>query len=294
MSYKMNTPIAYWVADSTKPVTDLELMYLYLSVQFWKMNQGTTTILYTDNKCFEFYNNLGLWDEVKVFNFETPIIKEKNKFWAAGKLQAMKEFKTPFAILDLDMFFTDKIEFDKDIITAHREDGTGYYFDENNPIIKKAGIVPLRRESNALNVSFLYIKNEEFKEKYVDTAIDWMERISAVGQVEGGHMTFCEQKLLYDLVVNENISFRTLIENETNCPTQSWIPPLDEDVSPFFHLAVRKYWARKSNFSFIVEKSKVLNRLKRDHPHLIKPLFEFIKNQNFLPANKFTDVEIEL
>lgn len=284
--HKMKTPTAYWVADNIKPVTELELIYLFLSVSFWKSNHNTPTILYTSANNFEFYNNLKLWDDVRVFSFESSIDKGNNKFWAAGKLQAMREFETPFAILDLDMFFTDKIQFNADVITAHREDGTGYYFNETDPILKKAGIVPLRREPFALNVSFLYIKNEEFRKKYVDIAVDWMERISAVGQVSGGHMTFCEQKLLYDLVVNENVSFRTLIENETNCTTQSWIPPLDKDVSPFFHLAVRKYWIRKSMYSSNVEKSKVLTRLKKDCPHLLKPLFDFIKSNSLVNTTK--------
>ncbi len=273
----MNNLKAYWVADNVKPVTDLDFIYLYLSVTFWKINQGTPTILYTDSDSYSFYKNMKLWDDVRVISFDTPINKGKNEFWAAGKLQAMREFKPPFAILDLDMFFTDKIVFDTDVIAAHREDGTGYYFDEHNPVIKRAGITPLRRESFALNVSFLYIKNEEFRKTYVDTAIDWMERLSNVGDVEGGHMTFCEQKLLYDLVINNNVPFKTLIENETHCSLHKWIPSLDEDISPFYHLAVRKYRVRRNSQNLLVERSKVLRRLKRDYPELLKPLFNFIK-----------------
>lgn len=269
---------AYWVADNVFPVTEIDLIYLFLSVNFWKKNQNTPTILYTDKKHFELYQNMNLWDEVRVFEFGNEIDKEKDKFWAAGKLQAMTYFETPFAILDLDMFFTDKIEFDVDIVAAHNEDGTGYYFDENNPIIKKAGITPLRRDSYALNVSFLFIKNEEFRKIYVDIALDWMKRISEVGDVEGGHMTFCEQKLLYDLVINNNISYKTLIPNESNCPQHKWIPELDESISPFHHLAIRKYWVRKDPISYRIEKSKVLSRLKREFPELIKPCFTFLQN----------------
>jgi hypothetical protein len=111
----------------------------------------------------------------------------------------------------------------------------------------------------------------------VDTAIDWMERLSNVGDVEGGHMTFCEQKLLYDLVINNNVPFKTLIENQTHCSLHKWVPSLDEDISPFYHLAIRKYWVRRNSQDLLVERSKVLRRLKRDYPELLKPLFNFIK-----------------
>lgn len=274
---------AYWVADSTAPVSELDLIYLFLSVNFWKKNQNTQTILFTDENHFNLYKKMEIWDEIRVFEFGNEIDKRSNKFWAAGKLQAMKNFETPFAILDLDMFFTDKIVFDVDIIAAHNEDGTGYYFDEHNPIIKKAGIVPLRRDSYALNVSFLYIKNKEFKDKYVNIALDWMKRISEIGDVEGGHMTFCEQKLLYDLVITENVSHKTIIPNESNCPQHRWIPELDESISPFHHLSTRKHWVRKDEHLHRIEKSKVLFRLKKEFPELIKPCFNFIeKNKDML------------
>lgn len=119
----------YWVADSYESMNELELLYVFSSVKVWKyFHPNHKTILFTDKGSWEVIGADNLWDEVIFHDFETDIIKGTHKFWAAGKLQAMKEFKAPFSIMDLDVIYTDIVEF------GDREKFINYSEQNENPM----------------------------------------------------------------------------------------------------------------------------------------------------------------
>lgn len=268
----------YWVADSYESMNELELLYVFSSVKVWKhFHPNHKTILFTDNKSWEVIGADNLWDEVIFHDFETDIIKGTHKFWAAGKLQAMKEFKTPFSIMDLDVIYTDVVEFDKPIISAHKELGKGYYFNPNHEAFQTTSVKPFSKSPNALNVSFLYIEDSKFQQEYVNTSLSWMEELSNNGYASGGLMTFCEQKLLLDLIERDKIPYRTLIEPKFMCSDNEWDREFSVEDRNYYHLKTDKFRAKRDENFMLVEKGNILRVLDEIDNSFIKESFNYVR-----------------
>ena len=271
---------AYWVADTIPEPTELELIYAFLSVHMWKwFHPDIPTCLYTDTESWTYLKVIDIWDEVIFFDFPTDINKGSDEFWAAGKLQAMKHFDTPFCIMDLDMFYTDKMQFDKGVIAAHLEIGTSYYR-KNYSEFNETNIVPFSTSYNALNVSFLYIQNSEFHKEYVETSIDWMKRLSDRGYGNGSFMTFCEQKLLLDIIERDNIPYRTLVQNPYECKSQEWKGGMDN--LNYFHLQFYKKAQNKNTTEYMKKRGECIKRANDIDQKISKDLFDFIRKLSYI------------
>lgn len=273
----MNT---YWVADSYESMNELELVYVFSSVKLWKRyHPSHKTILYTDEQSWKTIGWEGLWDEVRFFDFSTNITKGEHKFWAAGKLQAMKEFETPFSILDLDMIYNGEVQFDKPIISAHKEVGGDYRnIGKSEPFVK-SNIKTFSKSPKALNVSFLHIRDKEFKNEYVNTSLEWMKLLSENGYATGGLMTFCEQKLLLDMIERDGISYRTLIEPQFLCSTNKWDKEFNENDNKYFHLKTSKKRAHRDETFMLVQRGNILKLLDNIDDNLVKESFEYLKSK---------------
>lgn len=266
---------AYWVADTIPEPTELELIYTLLSVRMWKwFHPDIPTCLYTDTESWTYLQVINLWDEVVFFDFPTDILKGDDELWAAGKLQAMKHFDAPFCILDLDMFYTDKIQFDAEVISAHLEVGTSYYR-KDHPEFNEVGIEPFSTSYNALNVSFLYIQTAEFHKEYVETSIDWMQRLSKKGYVNGSFMTFCEQKLLLDIVERDNVPYRTLVQNPYKCVTRDWEGGMNNPN--YFHLQFYKKVQNKNTTEYLKRRGEAIKVASDIDKSISKELFDFLQ-----------------
>ena len=271
---------AYWVADTIPEPTELELIYAFLSVRLWKyFHPDTPTCLYTDNESWTYLQVIDIWDEVVFFDFPNDILKGDNEFWAAGKLQAMKHFDVPFCIMDLDMFYTDKIHFDTEVIAAHVETGADHYKSDYTKF-NEIGIVPFSTSYNALNVSFLYIQNSEFHTEYVETSIDWMKMLSANGYGNGSLMTFCEQKLLLDIIKRDTVSYRTLVQNPYICNREMWKGGMDNPN--YFHLQFYKKVQNKNTTEYMKRRGECIKKANDIDETLSKDLFDFIRKLSYI------------
>lgn len=271
---------AYWVADSYESMTELELVYVFASVKLWKYyHPYHKTILYTDEQSWDVIGHEGLWDSVVKYSFTTEIIKGEHNFWAAGKLQAMQHFETPFSIMDLDMIYNGTVEFDKPIISAYKELGRGYYFDPNRESFQKTSVTPFSKSPNALNVSFLYIEDSDFHKEYVETSLDWMTTFSESGYSNGGLMTFCEQKLLLDIIERDNIPYRTLIEPKYKCVDDKWNGDWTEEDKKYYHLRDDKKRAKRDETFMLVQKGKILKLLQNIDNKFVKECFNYLKKK---------------
>ena len=268
---------AYWVADTIPEPTGLEMIYTFLSVKFWKhFHPQIPTVLYTDIESWTYLKLIDEWDDVVFYDFKnTPIIKGTGKFWAAGKLQAMQYFTPPFCILDLDMFYTDTIQFSEPVIAAYLELGSLYYINPNHPSFVKAGIKPFSKSQNALNVSFLYIQEPEFHKMYVETSLDWMERLSNIGDAGGSFMTFCEQKLLLDLIYRDNIRFDILVKHPYHCRCNEWVGGLDN--LNYFHLQMDKQRVETDAILYAKLKGKAIKKADEIDENIRIELYKFIQ-----------------
>jgi hypothetical protein len=292
MNLKSDELKALWVFENAKLdramwMNDLEFLYLVASVvQFKKYHPGIPCYLICTSEVYMF---LEILDVIYLFDgVDLEILREEDSidrkpFWACSKLKAMRKVSAPFVMLDNDFFFKEKVllnnDFENyDVMTSHEESGPGYYILSDNPVFEKAGITdtyPKDHNGRAFNVSFLYIKNDDFRKRYSERAYDWMTKLSlSRSQLHGGYMIFCEQKLLYDMIKSENVSHRALIPDILNCMSQRFITtsPVQQAID---HLGPTKRLIESDNNQYTKKKSDVLLAIK-DYENL-KHIFKASK-----------------
>ncbi len=200
-----------WTAPSIKQgipfrLSKTELLTLVISALIWRKKNGTIK-LYTDRLGYEYIvskNLEWLYDDgidLEVLDSHDYRINPEI-FWAAGKLIALKQHRSPCVMLDHDLIVTGNINHffsGFDVCTFHPE--------ELNPevyINREYLKCPVRYEFpdqfdwnvEPLNTALLYIKNADFKEAYTNHALDFM-----IGNMEYpkefvSQMVFAEQRML--------------------------------------------------------------------------------------------------
>lgn len=271
---------AYWVVDNYVVENEVELIYLFCSVKLFKYyHPDIATVLYVDKANYPTYFTYNLWDQIHMYDFSTSIDKDTNKFWAAGKLQAMQEFETPFCILDLDMFYNGVINFEAENIFAFTEFGGQYYLEPDHKTFLEYDIKPFSKTKDAFNVSFFYISDETLKNEYTKTALEWMKKLSTHKEITGGHMVFCEQKLIHDLVDRDNRDYSVLVQDGFNCRQQRFLG----STGNYYHLGTKKKKLHNIKL-FNLLKSGALNVLNSIDSSLVRECFK-LKLENLSSNN---------
>jgi len=210
-----------WVLENTKKdkkffLQEVELICLIASVVNWKaLYPDCKTSLYACPSVFSYLEDLDIldiWDSIDVEELSKDDSVNRRAFWAASKLKCIKNIEAPFVLMDCDLYFKRKIfELEDlsqfDIVVNQIEEGANVYPSIRDRIL--SGIVnryPIKygwRTTHSPNVSFLYIKDEIFKNEYVETAWEWMDDLSQRfwddPDLNGKYMIFCEQKLLKEI-----------------------------------------------------------------------------------------------
>lgn len=185
-------------------MADFEILALILSALKWRQKNGKVR-LFTDQMGYRDLQRNGLeelWDGGIQVSLDEWIPPEVNPsvFWAAGKLYALKEIKEPLAMVDIDFIVWETLNLaaSDEVVVIHREELTmgvyppkeyfkvneNYHFDEEFDWTE----LPC-------NTAFLYIKDIDFKNYYVDQAIHFMEN-SPLSDNPVTYITFAEQRLL--------------------------------------------------------------------------------------------------
>jgi len=230
------------------------------------------TIFFVDDYTKEYYQQFGflhLFDEVNDTLLNENVEKIDRKFfWAMSKIRAQRFVKGPTLTIDLDFRIFDDLTkfgiFEDDITCLWIEqiDELSYY----HPI-KALGFTDLRWDYNwtdkALNVSFLYIKNNEFKNLYCDTALEYMRAsykrfpIPSNKWEKNKPILFAEQYMLYQLAIKENQKIRLLIDNYGEQPDEKNIKScginLDNCGYHFYHFGSHKDDMRNKNEKYYNE-----------------------------------------
>jgi hypothetical protein len=228
-----------WVAedinkDGTFKQTKAEVLCTLSCLLFIKhYYPNFKTIFFVDDYTKEYYEQFGflhLFDEVNDTLLNEDVDKiDKKFFWAMGKIKAQRFVKGPTLTMDLDFrIFEDLTKFgvfEEDITCLWMEkiDYTYYY----HPI-KALGFTDLiwdyKWTDKSLNVSFLYIKNDEFKKLYCDTALEYMKAsykkfpIPSSKEEKNKPILFAEQYMLYQLAMKENQKIKLLIDDFAEQP----------------------------------------------------------------------------
>ena len=182
-------------------VEDFDILTTVLSALKWREKNGTITMV-TDSTGFEFYkerNLCGIWDEITTELDEIPEYVHAQKFWAAGKLFALKGAKTPVAVLDTDFIVWDRIAFDNlgDLTVIHREELYSDIYPDIYHFRMMRGYVfnpNFDWRLNPANTAFYVLKNEHLQDFYIKEAEKFIE--SAIGGDNLTYMVFAEQRLL--------------------------------------------------------------------------------------------------
>lgn len=203
LAFHSNSSVPFFAKNHDSGNFKIDSFDLYntvLSALLWRKYNGEIVML-TDEIIHSYYKKLGIcgvWNDVKTIipsDLEgiNPIM-----FWAAGKLLALREMKTPVVMLDTDFIVWEKIEFNEGIIAAHTEAISPDIYPDFSYFNMKPGFSfhpEYNEKALPLNTAFLYIKNEDFKQFYVNKAIEFMK--SAWNNVDYlCYMVFAEQRLL--------------------------------------------------------------------------------------------------
>jgi hypothetical protein len=186
--------------------------------------------------------HLNLFDRIDAELLSKVDEVDRNLFLFSPKIKVIKELSAPFLLMDCDFYLLKKVDFSGDLIVSYLEDEEfyQYVYADGRKIFEEVGIEPTDGR-RAYNASFLYMGNENFRKKYSEKVWDWMVKLSKYDWNDewmGGYSPFCEQKLLYDMSVEEDLKVECLVEN----------PKISE---AFVHLGEEK--RTKMNFTYRLE-----------------------------------------
>lgn len=193
---------------------DFEIIIVNLSILTWKLYNGPIE-LYTNEEGLQIFKDLKLdhlYDKIDITLIEEQKKKyniDETLFWAAHKLMVMSKLKTPFTILDLDLFVERKLEdmgfFDNDIGLFHFETH-GITYMPFPPNIKGYNKVDWPEnwdwDSYPVNVALLYFGNQDALDMYTKIALEYMHNNNepSIYDVYKTRMVFAEQRILGELV----------------------------------------------------------------------------------------------
>ena len=194
------------------------------------------TIFFVDDYTKEYYNQFGfldLFDEVNstLLNEEIEGV-DRSLFWAAGKIMSQRITPGPTLTIDLDFRIFNDISkfgvFDSDITCLWLENTTDKFYHKPDEALKYTNLDwKYDWENYALNVSFLYLKSEEFKNQYCDLAIEYIKScFGKIPQIDikserNKFILFAEQYLLYHLAKKNDKQVKLLIDNFYPIPDSS-------------------------------------------------------------------------
>lgn len=241
---------------------DFEKITLLLSAEEWKKVNGPVQMI-ADEQAIVFLEDMGL---LPVFNAGVTVMEVDERinptvFWAAGKLEALKQITAPTAMIDLDLIvWQDMSAFfqGRDVCVIHEEP----LREEIYPGKEFFRMKPEYQFDPALNwnvlpcnTALLYIKDMKLKDRYVEESQRFM--LNCEEQKENlCHMVFAEQRLLPMCAAREG-KFVT--------PFVPSMEKLDQQQA-FTHIwghknVLRFNYAERERFCI-----RCLNRLKEDAP----------------------------
>lgn len=205
-----------------------EKLVQLLSVLYWKKFYGDI-VLYTDKLGFDYYSKCGypfleLYDDVKIDLLDSSSVNTINPqtFWAGGKIFSIREEKTPFVMLDLDLFLTDDIKDqfkDQDLVFSHFETLNDPVYPNPKSLCSPSYELP-KYDWSILpgNVCVTYFGNESFKDRYTSEAICYMRSFqdSNSNGENIDRMVFAEQRLLTTIAYDMGIKYKPLINDIYN------------------------------------------------------------------------------
>jgi len=187
-------------------MNEAEILTMIVSALMWQKYNGTIK-LFTDHTGYEFikeHDLLNLWDG----GINTEVLENNSYpinpgvFWAAGKLLAMEAQNCPCVMLDTDLIIMrpiNEVLKNSDVTALHKENpDPQVYLDPSLLQLPENFSFPDYYNWNIApsNTAFLYIKNEEFKQFYLNESKQFMFHNTGKPAELVSQMVFAEQRLL--------------------------------------------------------------------------------------------------
>jgi hypothetical protein len=265
-----------WVSEninkeSVFKLDKAQLLCIVSNLLFIKhFNPEFKTIFFVDKTNRDYYQHLGildLFDQVDDTTLDTPIKINKKIFWSAGKILAQRHIKGPTLTVDLDFrIFSDigKLGvFNSDVTCLWLEntENSEFYFDSKyaSDLFRIDKIHYWSKY--ALNVSFLFLKNEWFKNLYCDYILDLMTKSYSLIEysqdktVNNKPILFLEQYMLHQLCMEHYQHINLLIDNFENIPHhQNYLHSIGVNMSNcpnyFYHYGDHKLIFKNKGVEF--------------------------------------------
>jgi hypothetical protein len=226
----------------TKPATtggkhfsmnNAEILTMMVSALMWQKHNGSIK-LYTDKVGYAFIRSrklLALWDggiDTELLgNNDYPIDPEI--FWAAGKLIALEAQACPCVMLDTDLIITQPIQqlLEPTAITALHSEVLNPEVYLHPSLLKKPSEFNFPDDYNwnvlPSNTAFLYIKDESFRNLYLNDSKRFMFRNMEKPTEMVSQMVFAEQRLLSICADRQHLSINYLLSDPFSLSNSSVI-----------------------------------------------------------------------
>ena len=187
---------------------DFELLTLMVSSLEWRKHNGPVK-MFADDTALQYLKKMGL-QELFDNGMESFTVDEDinpRVFWAAGKLYALRQLHEPMAMIDLDLIVWKNVDdflATGDIMVIHREELRPHIYPDFSFFHMNSGYQfsrSLDAEALPCNTAFLFLKSMEFKNAYVDSALQFMKNCAET-QENLCHMVFAEQRLIAALATS--------------------------------------------------------------------------------------------
>lgn len=218
-----------WVLENVERKTSfysrLQILLLITSVSLWrKYHPKHKLVFYCDKRSNEFltqFDIFHLWDEVRPLSYTEKINREI--FWSAPKTKIISETKIPLLVIDHDFLIFRNIDeiLDEKVIYSYDEIASNWYPPVNDGFNKRL-TTPIERVCDfAGNVSFFYLPNPEFSQKYGKQTLENHIEFTSMNDKRIGTnwMIFSEQLMMKQMLVRDNIPHKTLSKNIWDCTT---------------------------------------------------------------------------
>lgn len=210
--FEMNKDEEYYIED-------FEILTTMLSALMWRRNNGKIKMI-TDSIGAKYYRKIGIesiWDLGIDTSLDNINYKEINPniFWAAGKIYALKNQSIPCLMMDTDFIIWDNIEkelIDCNLATIHKEAISELVYPSVKSFNMKDGYM-LNKDLDwsvlPSNTAMAYINDENFKNYYTKTSIDFMKNL-ILSDDKLINMVFAEQRLFSMCAKIKNINIKEL------------------------------------------------------------------------------------
>ncbi len=254
-------------------IDDFEILTTILSALKWREYNGSIK-LYTDKLGLEYYQSLGITD-VWDLGINTQVLEEIDRinfqsFWAAGKLFALTEEKTPCVMMDTDFIvwksIDSLIENNNSTIVIHREKLIeGVYLPKRH--LKTANNYSFDRNWDwtelPCNTAFVYFGDSRLKDNYTEEAVRFMKDNLEDAEERVSQMVFAEQRLLAMCAKKLGIKIETFIDNISKLNKQEYFTHVWGEKQ-----RLRDDQSKKEEFCI-----RCIRRIVKDYPSWENKLF---------------------